>query len=714
MTAKSVKKIGLAILLVLLAGSFFLFDLGQYLDPAFFESRRETIEGFREQHFLLVVLVYFLIYVVVTALSLPGAAVMTLVGGALFGLWTGLLIVSFASTIGATLAFLIARFLLRDWVQDRFERSLYKVNEGMKRDGALYLFTLRLVPLFPFFVINLVMALTPIRTWTFYWVSQVGMLAGTLVYVNAGTRLAEIESIGGILSPGLIGAFLLLGLFPWIARAIVNRITRYRLYRKYRKPRKFDNNLIVIGGGAAGLVSAYIAAMVKARVTLIEGNRMGGDCLNTGCVPSKALIGSARVSRMLADAGEYGLKNVSGEVDFPAVMKRVQDVIGKIEPHDSVERYTELGVNCISGQARIISPWEVEVGGKKLTACNIIIATGAKPFVPVIPGIEDSGYLTTDTVWSLTKAPKRLLVLGAGPVGCELAQAFRRLGSEVTLVEGASRILPREDEAAAGLVADVFTAEGIEVRTGSEVTAFRAGAQGKSADLETAGVREELSFDALLVATGRRVCLDGLDAADLGLALTPQGTLEVDKYLRTKYPNIFACGDIVGPWQFTHMAAHQAWYAAVNALFGGFRKFAVDYAVVPRAVFTDPEVATVGLTEEEAKSRNLNYEVTRYELEGLDRAIAESRARGFVKVLTPPGKDRILGVTIVGAGAAEMIGEFILAMKHGLGLNKILGTIHLYPTLNEANKYVAGEWKKKHKPEGLLKWVEKYHNWRRG
>ncbi|WP_321393499.1 FAD-dependent oxidoreductase [Emcibacter sp.] len=708
------KKLIVALLLAGIVASFFVFDLFQYIDPAFFESRRDAIQKYQADHALLVAGLYFLIYVIVTALSLPGAAVMTLVGGALFGLWTGLVLVSFASTIGATLAFLIARFLLQDWVQQKFGRYLEPVNDGVRKDGALYLFTLRLVPLFPFFVINLVMALTPIRAVTFYWVSQVGMLAGTFVYVNAGTELASIETVGGLLSPGLIGAFVLLGIFPWIARAIVNLVKARRLYSRYTKPKTFDNNLIVIGGGAAGLVSAYIAAMVKARVTLIEGHRMGGDCLNTGCVPSKALIRSARVGHLLSEGETYGLKNVTGQVDFPAVMKRVQEIIDQVEPHDSVERYSGLGVNCITGTARIISPWEVEVNGDRLTTRNIIIAAGAKPFVPPITGIDDTGYLTSDTLWSLKDAPKRLLILGGGPIGCELAQAFRRLGSEVTIVEAAPRIMPHEDEEAARLVSEVFAKEGVVLLTGHEVTSFRSGGAGQVAVLAKDGQERQVTFDTLLVATGRKANVAGLGAEHLGLEVTRQGTLEVDKYMRTKYPNIFACGDVVGPYQFTHMAAHQAWYAAVNALFGTFRKFAVDYRIVPRATFTDPEVASVGLGEEEATKLGISCEVTRYGLDDLDRAIADSANHGFVKVLTPPGNDRILGVTIVGAHASELIAEFILAMKHGLGLNKILGTIHIYPTLNEANKYVAGEWKKKHKPERLLKWVEKYHNWRRG
>ena len=708
------QRILLLILVVMAIASFVYFDASQYLSLAFFNEQKQSIQAFQQQQPLLVAGVYFLIYLLMAAFSLPGAAVMTLVGGALFGLGWGLLLVSFASSIGATLAFLIARGLLRDWVQQRFSRNLKAINEGIEKDGAFYLCTLRLVPIFPFFVINLAMALTPLRVWPFYWVSQLGMLAGTAVYVNAGTQLAQVDSLAGIVSPPLLASFVLLGLFPWLAKGLLSMVKRYKALSGFKKPRHFDNNLLVIGAGSAGLVSAYIAAMVKAKVTLVEKHKMGGDCLNTGCVPSKAIIRSSRINHYLQRGADFGLKNVTGEVDFAAVMKRVDDVIARIEPHDSVERYSELGVNCVAGSARLISPWQVEVSdadgqSQTISAKNIIIATGGRPAVPDIPGIEHTSFLTSDTIWSLAEQPRHLVVVGGGPIGCELAQAFHRLGSQVTMVVR-SQLLPKEDPDVVEQVQAQFEHEGIRVICHADIVQASDAAGEKQLRLMINKSDEiTVTGDQLLFAVGRVANTETLGLDVVGVETTANGTVAVNQYLRTDCPTIYVCGDVAGPYQFTHVAAHQAWYAAVNALFGRFKKFKVDYRVIPWVTFCDPEVARVGLNEMEAKEQGVAYEVTRYGIDDLDRAIADSEAQGFVKVLTTPGSDRILGVTIVGYHASELISEYILAMRHGLGLNKILGTIHIYPTFSEANKYAAGEWKKAHKPERLLAWVEKFH-----
>lgn len=711
--------IGFIVLVVVL---FFAFDLDQYLTLAYLQESLGRFHEYYSARPVLVLSLFFLFYVVVTAVSLPGAAILTLAAGALFGLLAGTILVSFASTIGATLAFLIVRYLLHDHVQRRFGDRLRRINEGIKKDGAYYLFTLRLVPAIPFFLINILMALTPIRTWTFFWVSQIGMLAGTIVYVNAGTQLARVTAPGDLLTPGLIGAFILLALFPWIARAVVTRVQSLRVYKPWRKlkPKQFDRNLIVIGAGSAGLVTAYIAALMKAKVTLIEKNKMGGDCLNTGCVPSKALIRSATVMHEVRHADRYGIRpgNNSVEADFPAVLQRIQAVIRKIEPHDSVERYTRLGVDCRSGEARLITPWEVEIrDGDKvvtLTARHIVIASGGEPFVPPIEGLDKTGYLTSDTLWQIEQRPERLVVLGGGPIGCELAQSFARLGSRVTLVEMLPRLLPREDEDAAELVRQNLVADGVEVLLSHKATRFYITDNGKTLTTEHNGDIRSVAFDEVLVAVGRRARTDKLGLDTLGIETTPSGTLQLNEYLQTSYPNIHACGDVAGPYQFTHTAAHQAWFAAVNALFGHLWKFRADYSVIPWATFTDPEVARVGINETEAREKSIEHEVVKYELSELDRAITDGSDYGFVKVLTTPGTDRILGVTIVGRHASEMIAEYILAMRHGIGLNKILGTIHIYPTLAEANKFAAGEWKKQRVPERLLALIGRYHAWRRG
>ena len=707
------KQLLILALLVAALSAWFTLDLGQYLQLAVVQERIEELRSWYQRNPLLAGLAYFLLYVAVTGLSVPGAAVMTLAGGALFGFWYALLLVSFGSSVGATLAFLVSRTLLRDWVQGRFGRQLQAINAGFARDGAFYLFTLRLVPLFPFFLINLLMGLLPIGVWRYYWVSQLGMLPATAVYVNAGTQLGQLQSLSGIISPGLLGSFVLLGVFPLIARYLVSWLSGRRQLARWDKPKRFDTNLVVIGAGSAGLVSALIAATVRAKVTLVERHKMGGDCLNTGCVPSKAIIRSARIARYARRAEEFGLAPMDVQVRFRDVMQRVHRVIETIEPHDSVERFTSLGVDCVQGQAKILSPWEIEVDGERITTPNIVIASGARPRIPDIPGLVKVDYLTSDTVWELQELPRRLLVLGAGPIGCELAQAFAALGSEVTLVTHAERIMPREDPEVSASVEEVLKAEGLQVITGGEPQSFSADGE-RSCTLLIGGEQRRLPFDALLLAVGRTANVEGLGLEELGIACNSHGQVEVDEYLRTSIPTIFAAGDIAGPYQFTHMASHQAWYAAVNALFGRWRKFKVDYSVVPWATFTNPEVGRVGLNETEAREQGIAYELSRYDISDLDRAIADGEAAGFVKVLTAPGSDRILGATIVGYHAGELINEFVMAMKHGIGLNKILGTIHIYPTLGESNKFLAGEWRKARKPETLLDWVERYHRFMRG
>jgi pyruvate/2-oxoglutarate dehydrogenase complex dihydrolipoamide dehydrogenase (E3) component/uncharacterized membrane protein YdjX (TVP38/TMEM64 family) len=718
----NLRKLLLLVVVVLGIVAFFAFDLGRFFSLDFLQQSQARFAELRAQQPLALAAGYFLLYVAVTALSLPGATIVTLAGGAIFGLGWGLLLVSFASSIGATLAFLTARFLLRDSVQGRFGQRLAEVDKGIEKDGAFYLFTLRLIPVVPFFVINLLMGLTTMKAWTFYWVSQLGMLAGTAVYVNAGTQLGQLTSLQGIVSPGLLGSFVLLGLFPLIARKIVEAVQKRNVYAKWAgvRPKAFDRNLIVIGAGAGGLVSAYIAAAVKAKVTLVEAHKMGGDCLNYGCVPSKALIRSAKLAHQMRHGSNYGLNDATPAFSFKAVMQRIHEVIKAIEPHDSVERYTSLGVEVLQGYAKLVNPWTVEIalnsgGTQRLTARSIVIAAGARPFVPPLPGLDAVGHVTSDTLWDafakLDEVPKRLVVLGGGPIGCELAQSFARLGAQVTQVEMAPRLMVREDEDVSALAKTSLEADGVGVLTGHKALRCEIVNGEKTLVVEHGGAEQRIAFDQLLCAVGRVARLTGYGLEELGIPTNR--TVETNEYLQTIYPNIYAAGDVAGPFQFTHVAAHQAWYAAVNALFGDFRKFKADYSVIPWAIFIDPEVARVGLNEQEAKERQVPYEVTRYGIDDLDRAIADSEAHGFVKVLTVPGKDRILGVTIVGTHAGDLLAEYVLAMKHGLGLNKILGTIHTYPTLAEANKYAAGEWKRAHQPHALLAWVRRYHDWKR-
>lgn len=715
------KRIVLLMLVAFAIAGWFLFGLNDYVSLEAIKQHQVEISGIFEARPLLVIASFFLVYVILTALSFPGASILTLLAGALFGLPIGLVVVSFASTIGATLAFLAARFLFRDAVQSRFGGRLRAINDGIERDGAFYLFSLRLVPVFPFFAVNLLMGLTPIRIWTYFWVSQLGMLLGTAVYVNAGTQLAGIDAISDIATPALVGSFAALGLLPWAGKLVMRFVRRAKAYRDWRRPKSFDRNLVVIGAGSAGLVSSLIAATVRAKVTLVEAGKMGGDCLNYGCVPSKALIKSAKVAHLMRDAERYGLMPADPDFRFREVMDRVHRIIAQIEPHDSVERYTSLGVEVLEGHARIVDPWTVEIAlqdgsRQRLTTRAIVIAAGAQPFVPDLPGIATSGYLTSDTLWEefarLEHMPRRIVVLGGGPIGSELSQAFARLGAQVTQVERGERVIPREDADISQLAKESLEAAGVTVLTGHEAKAFRDDGDDRTVELTSAEGTIRVGYDALVVAVGRQARLTGYGLEELGI--DTDKTILTDEYLATGFPNIFAAGDVAGPYQFTHTAAHQAWFASVNALFGQLWRFKADYRVIPWTTFLDPEVARVGLNEQEARAQGIAHEVTIFPLHELDRAIAESETTGFVKVLTPPGKDRILGVTIVGAHAGELIAEYVLAMKHGIGLNKILGTIHTYPTLAEANKFAAGEWKKKHVPERLLALVQRYHRWRLG
>ncbi|MBT8139269.1 MAG: FAD-dependent oxidoreductase [Gammaproteobacteria bacterium] len=707
------KKMLFALLIAALLAVWFSFDLGQTLTLDNFLARKAELEAYVAKNFFPSLLLFSALYAASFALALPIGAVLTLAGGALFGLGWGVVSVSFASSIGSLLAFLAARYLLRDWVKQRFAQRMQSIDDGVQRDGAFYLFTLRLVPIFPPALINLVMGLTSMRGWTFYWVSQLGMLAGTIVYVNAGTALGKVSAGEPILTPGLIAAFVLLGVFPLLARRFADFVRARKVYAPFKKPRQFDANMLVIGAGSGGLVSAYIAAQVGASVTLVEREKMGGDCLNTGCVPSKTLLRSAKIAHYIRRADEFGLKAAEPQTDFTAVMQRVRDAIAAIEPHDSVERYTSLGVDCVQGNATLVSPWAVQVDGREITARNIVIATGGRPRMLSIEGADQIPLFNSDTIWELREQPGHLLVIGAGPIGCELAQAFARLGSKVTILSHGEQVLAREDCEVGDYVRQRLAGEGISFAMQHDIKRFENNHGQCRVIADHAGEARHIEFSHALMAVGRQANTERIGLEQLGVETGRGGTVPVDDFLRTKFPNVYAVGDVAGPYQFTHTASHQAWYAAVNGLFGSFKRFRVDYSVIPWATFTDPEVAHVGLNEREANKQGINYEVTRYDLSDLDRAIADGEAAGFVKVLTPPGKDKILGATIVGYHAGEMLNEFIATMKRGGKLGDILGTIHIYPTLGEANKFVAGEWRKARKPEKLLAIVRRFFAWQR-
>jgi len=708
------QKISIIICISAILCAWFYFDLGQYLNLNYIKAQQAQWQTSIAQSPVVASMMYFFLYIIITALSLPGAAIFTLLSGALFGFWWSLVLVSFASTIGATLAFIISRFLLRDWVQKKYDHKLQSINQGIENQGAFYLFTLRLIPIVPFFMINLLMGLTPLATRTFFWVSQLGMLAGTAVYINAGTQLGQLSSLAGILSPNILFSFALLGIFPWIAQRVIIKINTSKIYTQWNKPKQFERNLIVIGAGSGGLVSAYIAAATQAKVTLIEKHKMGGDCLNTGCVPSKALIRAAHSAHEIQKAPYFGVSSDKLKVDFAKVMQSVHSAISKVEPHDSIQRYSNLGVECIQGSAHIISPWEVEVNGKRLTTKNIVIATGAAPFVPPLADLDKVNYYTSDTIWQLKEQPKEFLIIGGGPIGCEMAQSFSRLGTHVTLVNRAAQLLDREESEASQVVAQHLEKDGVQLQFNHNLVAVKNENGQNYAQLCDAN--QEciwIPFDALLFAIGRKANTQGFGMEKLDIELNPNDTIKVNNYLQTTYPNIFAVGDVTGPYQLTHAASHQAWYASVNALFGAIKRFKTDYSVLPAVVYCSPEVARVGITEQQAQQENIAYEITKFDFSELDRAIADHEAFGFIKILTRQGSDKILGVTIVATHAGDLLAEFTLAMRHGLGLNKILATIHPYPTWSEANKYAAGVWKKAHVAPWILSIAKIFHTWQR-
>jgi len=692
---------------------FFIYDLDGLLQLSQLKAQQESLTQTVANQPIESAVFFMAAYILVTALSLPGATLMTLLAGALFGLYYGSLIVSFASTIGATLAMLTSRFLIREWVENRFSGQAKKINSGMLKEGAYYLFSLRLIPLIPFFVINLALGLTRIRVSVFYVVSQLGMLPATFIYVNAGQELARLDSFEDILSIELLSALLLLAVFPIVTKRLVEMFRKRKLRLRFHRPREFDNDIVVIGAGSGGLVSALIGATVNAKVTLIEENQMGGDCLNTGCVPSKALIRAANLMAEIGSADEFGIRVDSAKIDFPDVMARIRAVIKQIEPNDSAERYQAMGVDVRTGHAEIISPFEVAVEGKTITTRNIVVATGAAPIWIDIDGLPSDRCFTSETIWNLTELPAKLVVIGAGAIGVELSQAFARLGSKVTLVEQADRILVKEDVDVSARIRQSLATDAVDIKTGHRALRVESGENGDHLVCQGEG-QARIPFDAVLLALGRLPRTTGFGLEALDIELLNNGAIKVDEYLRTQYDNVFAVGDVAGPYQFTHTASHMAWYAAVNALFGIFWRFKVDYSVIPACTFTSPEVARVGLNEQEAKEQDIAFEVTVFELSELDRARIDQQTEGFVKVLTSPGKDKILGVTIVGSHAGEVISEFTLAMKNRIGLNQVLSTIHIYPTFAEMNKFVAGAYRREHKPEWALRLAERFHRLRRG
>tara|TARA_R110002049_G_scaffold252264_1_gene426929 strand:+ start:63065 stop:65191 length:2127 start_codon:yes stop_codon:yes gene_type:complete len=703
------------IFLVIIASIIFaavIFDVSNYLTFTELKERQAELQSLVSNNAFTAAALFFFVYVIATSISIPGAFVFTLAGGALFGFIQGVILVSFASTIGALFAYLVARYFLHDFVQNKFSDRLKLINRKVDKEGAFYLLFLRLVPVFPFFLVNLVMALTTIRAFTFYWVSQLGMLPATLIYVNAGTQIAKISSPGDITSPSVIFALVLLGILPFITKGIMSALKVRRIYKNFSKPDSFDYNTVVLGGGSAGLVAAYTTSTLQGKVALVEKQQMGGDCLNTGCVPSKSILRSAKFIADIKNFASYGLSSANYELEFKNIMTRVHDKIATIEPKDSVTRYTELGVHCEQGNAVVVSPWQVKVNDRILSTKNIIIATGATPAVPGITGLDKIPYFTTDTIWSLTELPEELLIIGAGPIGCELGQAFARLGSQVTIVNNQASILPNEDDEAAKLVATSLARDNITLLNNFISDKFINDFDHYSLIGSHNDKAATICFSHLLIATGRKPSTDGL--AKLNLETDDHGRIITNDTLQTMYPNVYACGDVTSSMQYTHAASHQAWYAAFNALFHPVKKFKCTLENIPRAVFTDPEITSLGYGEKQLTEKNIDYKVTTFPMEDIDRAITDNATTGFIKVFTPANNDRILGVCIVGEHASELIAEFVLAKTNGLGLNKILKTVHIYPTRSEINRMVAGKWRRTRLTTRTINILKKFQSWRLG
>ncbi len=676
------KKLAILAALAAIIAAYFVLDLGQYLTLAGIKAGVAEWEAFYAAHPAAVIAGFFAVYVAVTAASLPGAALMTLAAGALFGVMTGTIIVSFASTRGATLAFLSSRYVLRDSIEARFGERLKAINAGVERDGAFYLFTLRMIPAFPFFVVNLVMGLTRIRTSTYMWVSQAGMLLGTVVYVNAGTQLARIESLSGIASPGVLGSFVLLGIAPWLARLVIGALQRRKAYSGFKRPRKFDRNMVVIGAGAAGLVSAYIAATVKAKVTLVEAKDMGGDCLNTGCVPSTALLAAGKAAQAMRSGAAFGIAPVEPTIDFAAVKDHVTGIIASIAPHDSQERFEGLGVTVLRDYARFTSPREVQAGQTLIRARRFVIATGSHAAIPPIPGIEDVPYLTNETIFALRDRPDHLLILGGGPIGMEMAQAHRRLGCRVTVIE-AVRALGRDDPDCAAVVLASLHAEGVEIIEGQAVVRLRRLPEGIEAVLADGLV---LTGSHLLIAAGRKPAIERLNLEAGGITHSRTG-ITVGANLRSvSNRRVYAMGDVAGGLQFTHVAAAHAGVLIRQILLGLPAKAASS---APWVTYTEPELAQVGLSEAEARAAHGDHvTVLRAEFGGNDRAIAERKGKGLVKVMVVKG--RPVGASIVGPQAGELIGFWALAIATRVKLGTLAGLVLPYPTLGETAKRASG------------------------
>jgi pyruvate/2-oxoglutarate dehydrogenase complex dihydrolipoamide dehydrogenase (E3) component len=471
-------------------------------------------------------------------------------------------------------------------------------------------------------------------------------------------------------------------------------------------------NLVVIGAGTAGLVAAAGAAGLGARVALVERRLMGGDCLNFGCVPSKALIRASRVSAEIGRASDYGIApDGAAHAEFAAVMERMRRVRAELSANDSAARFKSLGVDVFLGEGRFIGRDAVEVDGKRLNFSRALVATGARPAAPPILGLAEAGFLTNETVFSLTELPRRLAVIGAGPIGCELAQAFRRFGSEVWLLEALAQILPREDRDAAAIVERAIVADGVELLTECKIAGVETGAAGRIVRVEHSGTQREIEVDEILVTAGREPNVEGIGLEAAGVEYDRKSGVRVDDYLQTGNPRIFAAGDVCSALQFTHLSDAHARIVIRNALFFGRER--ASRLIIPWCIYTDPEIAHVGLGEAEAAAQGVAIRTFAQEMSAVDRAVLDGESAGMAKVHVREGGDRIVGATIVAAHAGETISELTLAIAAGVGLGRIAGVIHPYPTQAEAIKKIADAYNRTRLTPSRKRLLTRLLAWRR-
>ncbi len=690
-------------------------------------------------------------YAVLTVAMIPGSA-LTIGSGLIFGFWKGFAVVTVGANLGALGAFLLARTLFRERAEAlaRGQKTFRAVDSAIAREGFRIVLLLRLSPVFPFTVLNVLLGVTGISAASYVLANLIGMLPGTLMFVYLGTlgeAAAGTQSLGQTVLR-IVG----------LAATVVVTVVITRIARRALKAASLDGganpgvapeaapvgagaktipgdaydqallasvkptahvnpipqdryNLVVIGAGTAGLVTAAGGAGLGAKVALIEKHMFGGDCLNVGCVPSKGIIRAGRAAAAVREAGAFGIR-LAGEprIDFAATMERMRRLRAGIAPHDSVKRFSELGIDVYLGEGRFTGPDEIEVGGNKLRFQAAVIATGARATFPRIPGIEEVEPLTNENVFTLTELPRSLILLGAGAIGCEMAQTFRRLGSEVTIVIRGNRIMTREDPDAALIVQRKFEQEGIRVLTGSAIKRAEKRGGKKVIVIERDGSEESVEADQILIGMGRAPNVEGLGLSAAGIAYGTEG-VTVDANMRTTNPRVFAAGDICSRLKFTHAADAQARIVLRNALFFG-RARATDL-VIPWCTYTDPEIAHVGCYEKEARDRGLAVTTFTVPLEDVDRAILDGETEGFGRIHLKSGTDRILGATVVASHAGDMIGELTMAIQNGLGAGKLASVIHPYPTQGEVVRKLGDAYMRTKLTPGVKRIMARILRWRR-